>query len=169
MGLFDLFRGDKGETMTPHLAFAVSMIYMMASDGEFQNEEVGHLLSVLGGESANGTISVGYNNKQLLDRAFKYAQKHSLQDFVQQAAPILTDAQKICILTNLADSLLADGKVHPSEQRMFDYILAGFGVSEQIFRPYFQVLAIKNDRSVFTNQSHPYNSPQHSVDLTKMN
>jgi uncharacterized tellurite resistance protein B-like protein len=56
MGLFDMFKGDKGETMTPHFAFAASLLYMMGSDGEMANEEIGHLLSVLGGKNKGGTI-----------------------------------------------------------------------------------------------------------------
>jgi hypothetical protein len=34
MGLFDMFKQDKGEQLTPHLAFVTSLIYMMASDGK---------------------------------------------------------------------------------------------------------------------------------------
>ena len=37
MGLFDMFRSDSGETMTPHLAFAISLIYCMGADGEMDN------------------------------------------------------------------------------------------------------------------------------------
>lgn len=68
MGLFDMFKGDTGAQMTPHLAFAASLLYMMSADGEMDNEEVGHLLSVLGGSNdGNGTIGVGANNRALLD------------------------------------------------------------------------------------------------------
>lgn len=94
MGLFDMFKGDQGEQMTPHLAFVTSLLYMMAADGEIGNEEIGHLLSVLGGESSGGTISVGANNKQMLDRAIKYARKHSVNDFFARNTPLLTDAQR---------------------------------------------------------------------------
>ena len=34
MGLFDMFKGDSGEKMTPHLAFATGLLYMMSADGE---------------------------------------------------------------------------------------------------------------------------------------
>ena len=36
--------------MNPQLAFVVSILYMIASDGIIQNEEIGQLLAVLGGE-----------------------------------------------------------------------------------------------------------------------
>jgi len=157
MGLFDMFSGDSGPEMTPHLAFATSLLYMMAADGVIQNEEVGHLLSVLGGEEQGGSIGVGQQNKQLLDNALKYVRKHSPQDFFAEATPVLTDAQKICILINLTDSLLSDGVADPAEQQLFEQFLTAFGVSESRFKPFLEVIVLKNDRSVFTNANHPKN------------
>ena len=63
MGLFDMFKGDSGEQMTPHLAFATALIYMMCADGEMDNEEIGHLLSVIGGQDQGGVIGVGAQNQ----------------------------------------------------------------------------------------------------------
>jgi uncharacterized tellurite resistance protein B-like protein len=166
MGLFDMFRGDKGEQMTPHLAFATALIYMMSSDGEIDNEEVGHLLSVLGGEQSGNTIGVGANNRDLLDRASKYARTTPIDKFLTEVAPILSDAQKMCILTNLIDSSLADGQPEPEEQELFGKFLQAFGVSEQRFRPFFEVIALKHDRSVFLDQNHPSNQPGFKVQLS---
>jgi uncharacterized tellurite resistance protein B-like protein len=56
MGLFDMFKGDSGEKMTPHLAFATALLYMISADGEMDNEEIGHLLSVLGGEDQGNGV-----------------------------------------------------------------------------------------------------------------
>ncbi len=168
MGLFDMFRGDSEEEMTPHLAFAISLIYMMGADGQIDNEEVGHLLSVLGGESQGGTIGVGANNKKLLDRAIRYVRSHAPDQFLKEiSGNFLTDAQKMCILTNLLDSLLSDGKADPAEQQLFNHFMQQFGVSESRFAPFFEVIALKNDRSVFVNQSHPNNQPGYTVKLSK--
>ncbi len=165
MGLFDMFKGDSGEEMTPHFAFATSLLYMMGADGEYDNEEIGHLLSVLGGSSEGGTIGVGANNKALLDRAVKYARKNSLDSFLAEAAPKLTDAQKMCIMVNLIDSSLSDGQAEPEEQAMFAQFLTAFGISEERFRPFFEVIVLKNDRAVFTNQAHPKNQAGYEVKL----
>ena len=70
MGLFDMFKGDTDE-VTPHFAFATSLIYMIGADGKVENEEVGQLLAVLGGEDSGGSIGVGAQNKKLLDHARK--------------------------------------------------------------------------------------------------
>ncbi|MFC0212172.1 TerB family tellurite resistance protein [Paenibacillus chartarius] len=167
MGLFDMFKGDKStEGMTPHFAFATSLLYMMQSDGEMDHEEVGQLLAVLGGENKNGVIGVGANNRELLDRALKYIRSNSVDKFISEAAPILTDAQKMCILVNLVDSSLADGEPERQEQELFAKFMKGFGIDEARFTPFFEVIVLKNDRSVFLNQNHPKNQAGYQVSLT---
>jgi len=165
MGLFDMFKSDSGTQMTPHLAFAISLIYMISADGNVENEEIGQLLSVLGGESKNGVIGVGANNRQLLDNAMKYTQRNSPDTFLSEVSATLTDAQKMCILTNLVDSLLSDGAADPTEQQLFNKFLQAFGVAEERFRPFFEVISLKNDRTVFTNQNHPKNQTGYEVHL----
>lgn len=167
MGLFDMFKGDSGEKMTPHLAFATSLLYIMSADGEIDHEEVGHLLSVLGGaDQGNGVVGVGAQSQALLESASKYRRKNTVDTFLQEAAPLLSDAQKMCILINLIDSSLADGQPEPQEQEMFGKFLRAFNISEERFRPFFEVIMIKTDRSVFTNQSHPNNRPGHQIKLS---
>jgi uncharacterized tellurite resistance protein B-like protein len=164
MGLFDMFKGDS-EEMTPHFAFAASLLYMMGADGEFDNEEIGHLLSVLGGAKEGGSIGVGANNKVLLDRAVKYTRKNTIDAFLAEAAPVLTDAQKMCLLVNLIDSSLSDGQAEPEEQVLFGKVMQAFGITEERFKPFFEVIVLKNDRSVFTNQAHPKNAADYQVSL----
>ena len=167
MGLFDMFKSDSGDKMTPHLAFATSLIYMMSADGEIDHEEIGHLLSVLGGsDQGNGTVGVGAQNQALLDSAVKYRRKNSIDTFLQEAAPLLSDAQKMCMLVNLIDSSLADGQPEPEGQALFGKVMQAFGISEERFRPFFEIIMLKNDRSVFTNQNHPKNDPSYQVKLS---
>jgi uncharacterized tellurite resistance protein B-like protein len=167
MGLFDMFKTDAGDKMTPHLAFTTSLIYMMSADGEMDSEEVGHLLSVLGGQDdGKGTIGVGAQNQALLDSALKYRRKNSLDTFLTEATPLLSDAQKMCILCNLIDSSLADGQPEREEQEMFAKFLKAFSITEERFRPFFEVIVLKSDRSVFTNQTHPKNQPGYQVKLS---
>jgi uncharacterized tellurite resistance protein B-like protein len=165
MGLFSMFKSDKGDQMTPHLAFAVSLLYSMGADGEFDNEEVGHLLSVLGGENKGGSIGVGANNKALLDSAMRYVRANPPEKFLEVATPMLTDAQRICILTNMVDSALADGTPEPEEQALIGKFQTAFGVSDERFRPFFEVIMLKHDRSVFINENHPSNAPGFQVSI----
>lgn len=160
-----MFKGDKSEDMTPHFAFATSLLYMMGSDGEMDQEEVGQLLAVIGGQEKNGTIYVGGNNDDMFQRAIKYVRKNSVDTFLNEAAPILTDAQKMCILVNLVDSSLADGEPEREEQELFAKFLKAFDITEDRFRPFFEVIVLKNDRSVFINQNHPKNQAGYKVKL----
>ncbi|ALG67593.1 TerB family tellurite resistance protein [Beggiatoa leptomitoformis] len=161
MGLFDAFKTDAGTTMTPHLAFAIALIYMMYADGEVDNEEVGQLLSVLGGKKKNNVIGVGENGRQLLESAKRYVKSHTMQQFIADTASLLSDAQKMCILVNLIDVSFADGEPESEEQTLFGKLLHAFGISETRFTPFFEVIALKNDRSVFTNPAHPKNALSH--------
>lgn len=168
MGLFDMFKGDDNAAMTPHLAFATALLYMMSADGEIDNEEVGHLLAVLGGENKKGTIGVGAQNQALLDKAVKYRRQHSLDEFLATVTPLLTDSQKMCVLMNLLDSALSDGTAEQGEQDMFEQIKQSFGISDERFKPFFEVIVMKNDRSVFTDENHPMNQPGYQVKLSGM-
>jgi uncharacterized tellurite resistance protein B-like protein len=166
MGLFDMFKSDAGQQMSPHLAFATSLIYMMGADGEMDNEEVGHLLSVLGGQNSGGTIGVGAQNRDLLRQAQQIARSKPVDQFISEISPILSDAQKMCVLMNLIDSSLADGQPEPEEQVLFGKFMNGFGITEQRFKPFFEALVLKNDRTIFINPDHPQNSPGHQVRLS---
>lgn len=165
MGLFDMFQGDRGNEMTPHLAFTTALIYMMGADGEMDNEEVGFLLSVIGGKSSGGSIGVGANNRNLIKKAVQYVQRTPVDRFITEITPKLTDAQKICILVNLIDCALADGQPEPEEQELFGRFLHGFGISMERFKPFFEVVSLKRDISVFTENNHPKNQQGYQVRL----
>ncbi|MCM3788197.1 TerB family tellurite resistance protein [Domibacillus indicus] len=169
MGLFDMFKGDSTKNdngMNPHFAFATSLLYMMGSDGEFDNEEIGQLLAVLGGKNKGGKVIVGGNNDDLMEKAIKYVQRNSIDQFLKEAAPVLSDAQKMCILVNLVDSSLSDGEAEREEQEMFGKFLSAFEISEERFTPFFEVIMLKNDRAVFLDQNHAKNKPGFEVELT---
>lgn len=167
MGLFDMFKGDTGQEMTPNLALTISMLYMIGADGEIANEEIGQLLAVIGGADQNGTIGVGGNNQAMLDKAVKYWKTKKVDQFFAEATPILSDAQRMCILANICDSLLSDGTAAKEEQELFNKFLKAFDVNEERFRPFFEVISLKNDRSVFRNASHPKNQSGYKVNLYK--
>jgi uncharacterized tellurite resistance protein B-like protein len=122
--------------LTPYLALACSLLYMMASDGELEAQENSQLQAVLGGDQA------------VLSYALRYVQSVPVAQFFTTASELLSVKDKWCILTNVCDALLADGHADRAELALFAQMTKAFGVREAQFEPYFKILALKNDKSV---------------------
>ena len=135
MGLFDMFKGAPPE-LTPKLSLAVGLLHMINADGHVEAEEIGNVLQALG------------NDKALLDAAGRYARAKDIDSYLTESAKLLNADQKMCILLNLYDSLLADGVAAPEEQILFSRFLSAYGVSEQSIEPYTVGIALKNKREV---------------------
>lgn len=138
MGLFGMFKGNAPLEITPRRALGISLLYCMASDGEIDPEEVGHLLSVLG---RNAT-------REELDRCMKYIRSVPPDTFLAEAAPKLDEAQRLCILLNMIDSAMADGEAEQGERDLIVKFQAAFGFTDATLEPHFRTLLAKNERSV---------------------
>ena len=123
--------------LTPHLVLAAALLYMMASDGQLEAEESSQLQAAIGGHEA------------LLNFALRYVQQVPVEEFLAQAPEVLSAQDKLCILANVCDSMLADGRADPDELALFSQFLETFGLSESLFAPYFKTIALKNDKTVF--------------------
>ena len=138
MGFFDRF-SSKVE-LTPAIALATSMIYMMASDGEIADEELNYLAVKL--------HAIG-DAEELIELSRKYSKRQDLKAFQKEANGILTRDQKFTILANLIDILLADGEADESEQELFFSFVEAFGITEDEIQPYIDILSVKNDLASF--------------------
>jgi uncharacterized tellurite resistance protein B-like protein len=139
LGRFEPLEGSP-PTMTPHLALAASLLYMMTSDGSIGTEEIGQLEAVLG------------EFEGLQQIALTYVRAVKRSEFLKVAAPLLSEKQKLYILTNVCDSMLADGNVAALEDKLFVSILKAFGFSEKTFQPYYQVIEAKNIKPFDTSK-----------------
>ena len=157
MGLFDAFK-SKPDVLNQKQAFIISLIYMIGADGVVEDEEITQLI---------GAIAQFSDRNDVFDAAIKYTRRTSAGEFLSEANDLLSDAQKMTTLVNLADSLTSDGDADPSEQRLFEQFLQAWNISEERFRPFFEVIAIKNDRTVFINQNDSRNTSSHRVSLSK--
>jgi uncharacterized tellurite resistance protein B-like protein len=138
MGFFSKF--SQTVELTPAIALAGSMIYIMASDGELADEEMHYLASTL--------QSFG-DAEELVRSASKYAKNKDLDTFQKEANKILSHDQKMTILANLIDLLLADGRAEEEEQELFFSFVHAFGLSEDDIQPFIDVISIKNDFAIF--------------------
>ena len=69
--------------------------------------------------------------------------------FLADAAALLDNKQKLSLLVNMADSLMSDGKADEEEQLTFTDALVAFGLDSEGFKDYFEIIALKNDHSIF--------------------
>ena len=135
MGLFDAFKAKTPE-LTRRLSLAVGLLFMMSADGVIEQEEIGVLLANLHGD------------QRLLDDAIKYGRTTNIDDFLASSAMLLNDAQKLCVLLNLADALLSDGNAAMQEKNLFDRFLKSWNVSEIDFKSSLDIIMRKNDHSI---------------------
>jgi uncharacterized tellurite resistance protein B-like protein len=138
MGFFDKFSSNT--ELTPAIALATSMIYMMASDGEIDDEEMNYLAVKL--------YAIG-DAEELMSLSQKYSKKQGLEAFQKEANEKLTEDQKFTILANLIDILLADGEADEEEQNLFFSFVEAFGISEDDIQPYIDIISVKNDLASF--------------------
>jgi hypothetical protein len=140
---------DPGEPMTPELAFVLSLLYMISSDRRLRSQEVGFLLSVVGGiRDGRGTFQLGMGDT-LVSRAIAYRSRISVDGFLREAEPILTNDQKTRIVINMADCALSDGPLSDEESRLLGKFVRAFGISKNWFAMILEILVQKNDRTVF--------------------
>jgi uncharacterized tellurite resistance protein B-like protein len=109
---------------------------MMIADGEVSEQESSHLQSIIGG------------NEDVLHRALSYVEANSIDEYLETLPKILSNAQKVCILMNICDSIMADGELADNEKELFSRFLAAVGLTEESFKPYLRAISVKNERDI---------------------
>jgi uncharacterized tellurite resistance protein B-like protein len=127
---------DEEILLTPYLALACALLYMMAADGHLEDQESSHLQAVLGGDG------------KVLSYGLRYVQTVPLEKFLNDAPEVLSTKDKWCILTNVCDALLSDGHVDDEELGLFSQLAEAFGVADKSFRTSLTVLKLKNDKTI---------------------
>ncbi|HLP13047.1 MAG TPA: hypothetical protein VK177_14015 [Flavobacteriales bacterium] len=142
---------NKDQAITPKKAFVCSMLYAIAADGELNPQEIGNLLSVIGGENRDGGIVVGGEDPGFFKDAFEFVKRTSLHQFLERisAEDILNKQQKLFILANMLDSILGDGKLEPSEREIVIEFQDKFGISNSDFKPVYEIILFKNSKNIF--------------------
>ena len=122
--------------LTPHLVLAAALLHMMASDGEIDDAESSQLQSVIGGD------------QHVMNVAVQYVQAVPLAQFLTDAYQVLDKASTLCILTNVCDSLLADGSAGADEVALFERMKTAWGIDTATFAPFERAIALKNNDTV---------------------
>ena len=90
-------------TLTPRLCVVAAILYMMAVDSDISEYESSQLQAVVGTDA------------DTLKRAVAYSEKNSVDQFLDEAPALLDQRLRLCLLTNVCDSLMADGVMVASD------------------------------------------------------
>lgn len=123
--------------LTPRIAFAAAMIYMINADGRIEPEEIRRLV-----------IAVR-DDRVLLEVATRYTKFNSVEEFIRASSLLLDHEQKLAVLINLYDAILANGEALEQELELFEQFMRAFGFDEAEFTPYFKSIAVKNNKALF--------------------
>jgi uncharacterized tellurite resistance protein B-like protein len=135
MALFEGFGGTQ-VNLTPKLALVAGMVYLSAADGDLDDSECGDILKVV-------------PDQQVLEQALQFVKRNGFDQFLDQAARILSPAQKMCLILNAADMCMGDGYLAPEEQQRLMRMQQYFQIPDTHLQPYIQAFMMKNNTSVF--------------------
>ena len=99
--------GDGAVYLTPYLSLIVAILYMMSADDDISEQECNHLLSVFG------------EDNQVLQRALRYVEANSVEEFLAEVPDVVSEENRLCILLNVCDSSMSDGDFDKSEMILF--------------------------------------------------
>ena len=137
MGLFDKLTGGGDVKLTSKSALALAAITMIAIDGSVEEEELATLKSIVRGD------------ENAFDTAFKVYKDRSVEECVTLVNQTLDDKQKAATMANLIDIAMADGMLAGAEKNLLSAYVEVFGLSEELIKDIVNVIAVKNDYSVF--------------------
>jgi voltage-gated potassium channel len=124
--------------LTPKIAFAASMIYLINADGKIEPDEIKRLVTAV------------KDDRGLLEVATRYTKFHTPEEFMQFCNEILDKEQKLSLLVNLYDAVLSNDETLHQEVELFENFMHSFGFNEKEFEPFFYSISVKNNRRLFS-------------------
>lgn len=137
MGLFDKLLG-KDAKLTPKSAYVLAAMTLIAADGSIDEEEILYLRRLAKGDGDS------VKNAQKVWQA-----NPNLKDLLPLIAAALDDKQREVVMANLIDLAMADGLLAGAEKELLSLYLQAFNINEEKIKPIIDVIAIKNNSSVF--------------------
>jgi uncharacterized tellurite resistance protein B-like protein len=137
MGLFDKLSGSGSSKLTPKSALALAAITMIGADGSVDDGELDGLHRIVRGDD------------EAFRLAFRVYKDKDINECLTLVSNILNDRQKVAAIANLLDLAMADGMLAGAEKRLLEAYVNNFNVDEEIVRTIIDVIAIKNDFSIF--------------------
>lgn len=123
--------------LNARIAYAASMIYMINADGRIEPEEIKRLIILF------------KDDRKLLEMATRYVNHRNAEEFLENCKNLLNRDQKLSLLVNIYDAILAEGEAHQNELELFKLYMTTFEFTDEQFAPYFHSIAIKNNKDLF--------------------
>jgi hypothetical protein len=128
--------------LTPATAFVVALGHLAGTRSVYADTVAMRLAAFL------PKHGLDYDH-DLLSRAERYLGQVPIGQFLEEAHRLLNREQKLCLALNLLDATLAQGVLRPGDHPCLTQLLEGLGLAAEQLQPYWQVLIIKNDLSLF--------------------
>lgn len=128
--------GLSSHELTPRSVLAITLFYVASSDGTLSEAQRRLLVNVLDGD------------EPALDVAATYVQSIAIEQFLQAAPSVLSTQEKLCVLVNVCDVLVAHSPSDTERLALFDRMLKAFGLSTEAFAPYYKTIVLKNSQAV---------------------
>ncbi len=130
LGRFDAPVPD--DRLTPPMALVVALVCMRSAGSGSGRGDSGGLDACLDAP------------KVLQDAASRYAARVRLPDFLESAASLLDERQRLCVLLNVCDLMMRE-RVTDTERSLFRRMRSAFGFEGRAFDPYLNLVLLKND------------------------
>jgi uncharacterized tellurite resistance protein B-like protein len=137
MGIFDKLMGTEDVKLTPKSALALAAMTIIGVDGVIDDDEIASLSRIVRGDQDS------------FDKAFKLYKDISFEKCVSLVSSILDQKQKIAVVAILLDIAMADGILAGAEKKLMELYIESFQISENILKSIVEVIALKNDFSIF--------------------
>lgn len=138
MGIFDRLTGSKPATLTPKSALVLSALTVIAADGVVDEAELAELARIVRGDRAS------------INTAVEVLRASKFPGVIDMVAAVLDEKQKLATLAILCDLAMADGILAGEEKVILQMYMEKFGIAEETVKPVIDVIALKNDFSVFS-------------------
>ncbi len=121
--------------VAPAVLLAAGMMFIAKSDDNIAKEEDFYITSLLN------------YDKEILRKALEYFRMNDFDAFLRDSRP-LDEAQRLCILANMIEIAMKDGKFTGAEQKMISRFVTELGIDNSFFDTIKEVLLIKNKTSI---------------------
>jgi uncharacterized tellurite resistance protein B-like protein len=143
MGLFDKLRTTIPDRLNPRTALALGALTLIGIDGNIDEDE------------AQSAVRLVRGDQRALDDALRIYKDLSVEESVQLVAKAFDQRQKQAFIVNLLDLAMVDGVLTGSEQTLIGEYVNILQMSEAEVKGMVDLIALKNDFSVFAASSSP--------------